>query len=41
MGKTVCKKKEKIETDTPKFICIKCGLTAKKEKHVCKPERIK
>lgn len=42
MGKTKCKKKEKYfpKPEHP-FQCKKCGLTAKKEKKLCKPIKMK
>ncbi len=41
MGKTACKDKDLIVTTDPKYICKKCDVTVKKEKHVCKPKKIK
>ena len=41
MSKTACKDKSLIVIDDPKYVCKKCGATVKKEKHVCKPKKIK
>ncbi|MDD3787368.1 MAG: hypothetical protein PHO94_01580 [Petrimonas sp.] len=41
MSKTACKDKDLIEKENPKYICKKCDATVKKEKHVCKPKKIK
>lgn len=41
MSKTACKDKEVVETDQPKYICKKCNATVRKEKHVCKPKKMK
>ena len=41
MSKTACKDKNLIDRDDPKFECEKCSATVKKEKHVCKPHKIK
>jgi hypothetical protein len=44
MSKTACKmdKEELAELrgKEPRFRCKKCGETAKKEKHLCKPKEI-
>jgi hypothetical protein len=41
MSKTACKDSDVIDNKDPKFECEKCGATAKKEKHLCKPHKIK
>ncbi len=41
MSKTACKDSDVIDHNDPKFECKKCGATVKKEKHVCKPHKIK
>ncbi|MFA6951322.1 MAG: hypothetical protein WCQ70_11625 [Lentimicrobiaceae bacterium] len=43
MSKTMCQKGKKGQQDTPdpKYICKKCGAKVKKEKQVCKPEKLK
>ncbi len=41
MGKTACKNKDLIEKENPKYVCKKCDATVRKEKHVCKPKKIK
>lgn len=45
MGKTSCKlsdkKYEKQLPEEAEFKCKKCDRLAKKEKHLCKPEKIK
>jgi hypothetical protein len=41
MSKTACKDNELINIDKPKFICKKCDAAVKKEKHACKPKKIK
>lgn len=41
---TVCElsKEQKLEKQTEaKYYCKKCGGQAKKEKHLCKPKKIK
>jgi len=42
MVKKKCEIKEKdrkaIKPEEAKFLCKKCGLAAKKEKHLCKPK---
>lgn len=40
MSKTLCKKKEYIQPDTPKYICKKCERLSKKEDKLCKPKKI-
>lgn len=41
MGKVACKKKNYEEPGNPKYVCKKCGLKAKKEEKLCKPQKIK
>ena len=44
MSKTMCElsKEEKLEKSAePKYYCKKCSATAKKEKYLCKPKKIK
>lgn len=42
MAKKKCEVKEKNRKETEpeevKYTCKKCGLSAKKEKHLCKPK---
>jgi hypothetical protein len=40
MGKTACKDKKYEPPKEPRFICKKCGVTARKEKEICKPQKI-
>lgn len=41
MGKNACKKEGYQEPGNPVYKCKKCGLTAEKEKKLCKPKEIK
>ncbi len=41
MSKTACKDKDLIVKDGAKFICKKCDAAVKKEKHACKPKKMK
>jgi hypothetical protein len=44
MSKTVCKedkKKAAKRSANAKFACKSCGAEAEKEKHLCKPKKIK
>ena len=45
MTKTMCKKnkvkKAKVYTKEKKYKCKSCGAAAHKEKHLCKPKKIK
>jgi hypothetical protein len=41
MSRKACDDTDLIVKDEPKFICKKCDATVKKEKHVCKPKKIK
>jgi hypothetical protein len=42
MGSKVCKEKKKKQKDGKlKYECKKCGERALKEKHVCKPRKLK
>jgi hypothetical protein len=44
MSKTMCEmnKDERDEKQAdPRFKCKKCGCVAHKEKHLCKPKKIK
>lgn len=44
MSKTMCEmnKEERVEKQAEQnFYCKKCGETAKKEKHLCKPKKLK
>lgn len=34
-----CKSPEKEDPEKNKFTCEKCGRTANKEKHLCKPKK--
>ena len=38
MSKKICKTGGKSKPKKEKFECKKCGLTAAKEKHLCKPK---
>jgi hypothetical protein len=40
MSKTMCKSDKPESGDKVKFTCKKCGAYAKKEKHLCKPQKI-
>jgi predicted nucleic-acid-binding Zn-ribbon protein len=40
MGKTACKDKKYEPPKEPRFICKKCGVTARKEKEICKPQNL-
>lgn len=42
MGKTKCKEKKDPgkEVVEPRYQCRKCGEVARKEKKLCKPEKI-
>ena len=42
MGKTKCKEKKEAEKEVkdPKYQCRKCGEVARKEKKLCKPEKL-
>lgn len=39
MSKKQCKKKDYKSPKSPKYTCKKCGLMAKKEEKLCKPEK--
>ncbi len=41
MTKKNCKDNIKSDSEIANYICKKCGSTAKKEKHLCKPKEIK
>jgi hypothetical protein len=41
MSKTACKDKDLKVKEDARFICKKCEATVKKEKHACKPKRLK
>ena len=41
MSKKMCKEAKKVKPDKEKYVCKKCGLPAAKEKHLCKPKKIK
>ncbi len=43
MSKKLCEKDEKKKKDSQKndYVCKKCGANSNKEKHLCKPEKIK
>jgi hypothetical protein len=44
MGKTMCKMdvaKQQEKQVEPKYKCNQCGSVAHKEKHLCKPKKIK
>jgi hypothetical protein len=40
MNKTMCKSDKPENGEKVKFTCKKCGANAKKEKHLCKPQKI-
>lgn len=41
MSKKLCKQdKKKIKKEKAQYECKKCGLYSKKEKKICKPEKI-
>lgn len=39
MSKKICKKEIKKDEKTADYKCKKCGATATKEKHLCKPKK--
>jgi len=44
MSKTICemdKSERKEKQEDARYVCKKCEATAKKEKHLCKPKKIK
>jgi len=41
MSKTACEKKSAKQLKKDKFSCKNCGLSAKKEKHLCDPKKVK
>lgn len=41
MGKAKCGKKAGMTDKEQKYECKNCGLNAEKEKHLCKPKKIK
>lgn len=45
MGKTICKEDDKKviakRGNNAKYTCKSCGAEAEKEKHLCKPKKIK
>lgn len=41
MSKIRCKEKDGQPNPEDKYICKKCGLTANKEKQLCKPKKSK
>ena len=44
MSKTMCERSEKEKSEKrvdAVYFCKKCSETAKKEKHLCKPKKIK
>lgn len=41
MARKACKDSSVVEADSPKYRCKKCEATVLKEKHVCKPKKIK
>jgi len=41
MSKKKCEEKEAKPNPEDNYICKKCGLTANKEKHLCKPKKNK